>query len=332
MHIYYPAGHIRHCPVSEIENGRAIPHEEVPARAEHIKSALVAAGRTIEDVSLTVPSTILSRVHTSAYLHTLEKIAASASEVQIPSIFPYGGNTKSNHLRAQFGANSFDTYTPILKGTFAAAIESASCAYAGACSLVQGNQYAYAICRPPGHHAGHAYMGGYCYINNAGVAAEYLSRRGRVAIVDVDFHHGNGTQDIFYGRSDVVFTSLHADPAWKFPYFTGNAHERGVGKGKGYTRNFPLPKGTGDRVYDATLAHALKYVAAFHPNFLVVSLGFDTHADDPIGGFTLTTTYYQHMAKRFMDLGLPTIFVQEGGYNTAALGYNVASFFSAVPV
>lgn len=330
MQIFYPAGHIRHCPVSEIENGEAIPHEEVPERVEHIKAALVAAGRTVEDVSLTVPSSILSRVHTPVYLRTFKSIAAMADEAQIPSVFPYGGHTRTDHLRGQFGGVSFDTYTPVFKGTFAAALESASCAYAGARSLAQGNMYAYAICRPPGHHAGSSYMGGYCYINNAGVAAEYLSRKGRVAIIDVDFHHGNGTQDIFYGRSDVLFTSLHADPDWKFPYFTGRANERGVGKGKGYTRNFPLSKGTGDRVYDATLVRALQYIAAFHPKFLVVSLGFDTHVDDPIGGFALTTVYYRKMAERLMDLGIPTVFVQEGGYNTGALGKNVQSFFSRI--
>jgi len=330
MHIYYPAGHIKHCPVWEIENGEAIPHEEIPERVEHIKASLVAVGRTVEDVALTVPSSLLFHIHSPKYMCTLKNVAASASDAQIPSVFSYGGHTKANHLRAQFGAISFDTYTPVFKGTFAAAVESASCAYAGARSLLRGTMYSYAICRPPGHHAGSSYMGGYCYINNAAVAAQYLTAHGRVAIIDVDFHHGNGTQDIFYGRSDVLFTSLHADPSWKFPYFTGNINERGIGKGKGYTRNFPLQKGTDDRVYDATLVRALKYVAAFHPNYLVVSLGFDTHVDDPIGGFALTTDYYQKMAKRFMDFGIPTVFVQEGGYNTSALGKNVTSFFSHI--
>ena len=330
MHIFYPSGHIRHCPVSEIENGEAIAHEEVPARAERIKAALVASGRTVEDVSVAVPHTLLSRIHSLRYLKTFQKVAASATNVQIPSVFPYGAHTTAFHLRAEFGAISFDTYTPVFTGTFKAAMESAACAYAGARSLIRGNQYAYAICRPPGHHAGPSYMGGYCYINNAAVAAQVLSTRGRVAIIDVDFHHGNGTQDIFYDRSDVLFTSLHADPSWKFPYFTGCANERGIGKGKGYTRNYPLSKGTDNRVYDATFVRALTYIKAFHPKFLVVSLGFDTHVDDPIGGFRLTTGYYQQMAKRFIKLGIPTVFVQEGGYNTSALGKNVVSFFSDI--
>ena len=330
MQIFYPSGHIRHCPVSEIENGEAIAHEEVPARAERIQAALVASGRIVRDVSVTVPQTVLSRIHTRKYLKTFQKVAASAVEVQIPSVFPYGGHTTASHLRAEFGAMSFDTYTPVFKGTFKAAMESASCAYAGARSLMRGSQYAYAICRPPGHHAGPSYMGGYCYINNAAVAAQALSIRGRVAIIDVDFHHGNGTQDIFYNRSDVLFTSLHADPSWKFPYFTGYASERGIGKGKGYTRNYPLSKGTDDHMYDATLVRALTYIRAYQPKFLVVSLGFDTHVDDPIGGFRLTTAYYREMAKRLMGLGIPTVFVQEGGYNTGALGGNVVSFFSDI--
>ena len=330
MHIYYPAGHIHHRPISEIENGEAIPHEEVPERIEQIKAALTATGRIVENVSVTVPLAVLSRVHTPSYIHTLKNISEQATNVQIPSVFPYGSHITTKHLRAQFGAISFDTYTPVSQSTYSAAIESASCAYQAARVVARGETHVYALCRPPGHHAGPSYMGGYCYINNAAVAADYLSSYGKVAIVDVDFHHGNGTQDIFYDRNDVYVTSLHADPSWKFPYFTGNTYERGIGKGKGYTRNFPLPKGTTDSAYDATLMHALRFVHAFHPQYLVVSLGFDTHVDDPIGGFKLTTDYYGHMAKRFMDLGIPIVFVQEGGYNTGVLGKNAASFFSSI--
>jgi len=330
MHIFYPSNHIRHCPVSEIENGEAIVHEEVPERVERLKAALVAAGRTVEDVSITVPQTVVAHVHARNYLQTFQKVALSADSAQIPSVFPYGGHTTTSHLRAAFGAMSFDTYTPVFKGTYKAALESASCAYAGARAVLRGNKYTYALCRPPGHHAGPSYMGGYCYINNAAIAAHVLSAHGRVAIIDVDFHHGNGTQDIFYDRSDVLFTSLHADPSWKFPYFTGYVSERGIGKGKGYTRNYPLAKGTDDRLYDATLVRAVTYIKTFHPKFLVVSLGFDTHVDDPIGGFRLTTRYYREMAQRLMSLGVPTVFVQEGGYNTSALGRNAVSFFSDI--
>lgn len=169
-------------------------------------------------------------------------------------------------------------------------------------------------------------MGGYCYLNNAAVATEYLSGFGKVATLDVDFHHGNGTQHIFYHRSDVLTISIHAHPDWKFPFFSGYENEVGTGAGEGFNRNFALTEGTTDSQYQTVLEQALEHIREFRPDYLVISLGLDTHESDPIGGFRLTSEYFTEMARSIADLQLPTVIIQEGGYNTDLLGKNVVAF------
>jgi acetoin utilization deacetylase AcuC-like enzyme len=196
--------------------------------------------------------------------------------------------------------------------------------------VLAGESAAFALCRPPGHHAGADYLAGYCYLNNAAVAAEAARAVGvtRVAILDIDYHHGNGTQDIFLERGDIFFASIHADPRTDYPFFWGHPDEAGTGEGEGATLNLPLPRGTGRRDYETALDRALEAVAAFGPDLLICSFGADTFAGDPICSFALETGDYAPVARRIAGLGLPTVVVMEGGYAVDALGTNVAAFLS----
>jgi acetoin utilization deacetylase AcuC-like enzyme len=231
---------------------------------------------------------------------------------------------------------------PIVAGTYAAARAAANTALTGAALLLEGQRATYALCRPPGHHAGRDLYGGYCYLNNAAIAAQFLGVGGwespptpnlqpptpnpqlthRVAILDVDYHHGNGTQQIFYERGDVLFASIHADPARQYPYFAGHADERGAGAGLGANLNIPLEADVDDGRYLEALDEALRAVRAFDPRFLVVSAGFDTFGGDPIADFALSSAVYPQIGRRIAALGLPTLIVQEGGYAVEALGEN----------
>jgi acetoin utilization deacetylase AcuC-like enzyme len=223
-----------------------------------------------------------------------------------------------------------DTYTPIASKTYEAARSAVDVTLTGAKYLLGGEQIVYALCRPPGHHAEYKTMGGYCYFNNAAIAANYLSKHGGVAILDIDFHHGNGTQQIFYYRPDILYVSLHADPHEKFPYSSGFANEQGAGEGFGFNRNYPLPLGTTNEQYLGVLLKALRDVQTFNPKFLIVSAGFDTYEKDPIGGFKLTIPFYQTIGKEIANLHLPTIIVQEGGYYIEDLGRIALSFLKGI--
>jgi acetoin utilization deacetylase AcuC-like enzyme len=193
-----------------------------------------------------------------------------------------------------------------------------------AADLVAAGESAFALCRPPGHHAGPRSAGGYCYVNNAAVAAERLREAGagRVSVLDIDYHHGNGTQAVFWERGDVQVASIHADPLVEYPYFLGHADERGAGEGEGATLNLPLPWGTGFAEWAAALDRALAAVAGFGPERLVVSLGVDTFHGDPISRFRLDTPDYPAIGRRIAGLRLPTLFVMEGGYAVEAIGVN----------
>jgi acetoin utilization deacetylase AcuC-like enzyme len=189
---------------------------------------------------------------------------------------------------------------------------------------------AYAVCRPPGHHAQHRFFGGFCYFNNAAIAAQYLSSRGRVAVLDIDYHHGNGTQDIFYRRADVLTVSLHGHPNIAYPYFSGFADETGEAEGKGFNLNLPLAEHTDDAGYLKALERAAAVIRRYRPSCLVVSIGFDILKGDPTGSFTLSTRTMTEIGRRIAELGLPMLFVQEGGYNLRNLRSGVARLFQGV--
>ncbi|EKE13739.1 MAG: histone deacetylase superfamily protein [uncultured bacterium] len=328
MRIIYSRIHLFHIPEFEIFNGHAGPHSEVPARVENIKKGLIEFGFTINKPIKKVPLSLINRVHEKNYVQFLKKLI----EYSYPSVFPYNELNKNKKLinpLANFGKYSFDLYTPMSKNIFKIAVDSASLAFELADDIKNKKiKVGYALCRPPGHHAERSKMGGYCYLNNSAIAAEHLSTNGKVAILDVDFHHGNGTQNIFYDRGDVLTISIHADPNWKFPYFTGFSNERGINEGQGKNFNFFLPKGTTNNQYQRTLEKAINKIEEFKPKYLVIPLGLDTHQSDPIGGFELTTKYYTEMAKTINSLKLPTLIVQEGGYNTKLLGNNVVAFLN----
>lgn len=327
MIIVYPSRHVRHRPPNEIFNGNRDPFAEVPERIENIKDAL----ETINGLRFLAPQRFplswIERVHDRKYVSYLAEAGRNAGSTYVyPSVFPYGDHQHTMQEVGLRGMYSFDTYTPVNSATYEAARGSAMAALTAASHVRRGQRVVYALCRPPGHHAEIARMGGYCYFNNAAIAAEYLSTRGRVSIFDIDVHHGNGTQGIFYHRKDVQFVSIHGDPDLLFPYFSGRADEIGMGEGIGYTSNFPLPLHTEDGLYNETFQKALDRIRSFAPDYLVVSLGYDAHKDDPIGRFSLTTPYYAHMARAIEALHIPTVLIQEGGYNTNMLGVVAKTF------
>jgi acetoin utilization deacetylase AcuC-like enzyme len=325
--------HARHDGGKELHRGELVPCFEMPVRADYILSAVRRAGFESSEPR-PFPLESLLRVHDAGFVEFLrtahaEWRAAGKQGFMLPSGFPARGLRRDHipsGINGKMGYYAFDASTPIVEGTWDAALAAAHCALTAAAWVAEGDPSAYALCRPPGHHAGHSLYGGYCFLNNAALAAQSLRDSGfaRVAVLDVDYHHGNGTQDIFWERSDVLFVSIHASPETEYPYFLGYADERGAGEGEGYTRNFPLPRGTGWKEYSAALEAALDVVAGFSPQALVVSLGVDTYEGDPISAFKLGTQHFPLMGRRLAELKLPTVFVQEGGYAVEDIGTNVA--------
>jgi acetoin utilization deacetylase AcuC-like enzyme len=231
------------------------------------------------------------------------------------------------NFAARLGRFSFDSGSPLTSGTWQAACQGAFCALDAADAVAGGAPAAFALSRPPGHHAGADFFGGYCFLNNAALAAQALRERGlaRVAILDIDYHHGNGTQAIFYDRADVFFASIHGDPHTEYPFFLGYLDERGAGAGEGFNLNLPLPRGTGFPRWREALHLALQRIAAFRPDALVVSLGLDTYEGDPISGFQLASADFLTVGDDLARTGLPTVFVFEGGYAVDALGVNAVN-------
>jgi acetoin utilization deacetylase AcuC-like enzyme len=275
----------------------------------------------------------IAAVHAPDYLRFLETAHArwtalpDASPDVVPNVHPVAAPASyPDSVVGQAGWHMADTACPVTADTWASAYASAQAAVQAAELVLAGEANAYALCRPPGHHAFRAAAGGFCYLNNGAIAAERLRRRfERVAIVDVDLHHGNGTQGIFYARGDVLTVSVHADPAAFYPFFWGYAHERGEGAGLGCSLNLPLELGSGDAPFLAALEEGLSAVRAFAPGALVVALGLDAHEGDPFGGLRLTTEGFAEIGRRLARLNLPTVLVQEGGYLCSALGTNLVA-------
>lgn len=316
-------------PAYEWAFGRRIKHPETTARAESILRALKRdrAFEVIAPKPLS-PGT-LKRTH-SEELIALYNAAATLpdGETFYPSVFPkesIGAGDPNNVRHA--GAFCFDSGTPLCKQTWSAASWSAACAHAAATDVARGSRLAYALSRPPGHHATRKFFGGYSYFNNSAIAARRLRAKGRVALLDIDFHHGNGSQTLFERNPNVLTVSIHGDPREYYPFFCGYEREIGRGAGEGYNRNIPLPsETTGDRFLHALEASALRVVEDFAPDYLVVAAGFDTYERDPVGNFLLTTEDYTRVGAAIRQLSLPTVVVQEGGYYAPHLGRNVVAF------
>ena len=301
--------------------------KDLPSRVDAIKKELLRSKRFEFVPAARFPESHLARLH--PYHAFIKKISLGIKDdkTQIyPDLFPGEGAGLPRKIHSPLWAGLYctDAVTPIMRQTYAAARGSAECALTGAKLLMQGKQReVYALCRPSGHHAGPRVFGGYCYFNNCAVAAELLSTNGRVAILDIDYHHGNGTQEFFERRNDVFTCSIHGDPAVEYPYFWGYADERGKELGAGSNLNLPLPLKTGDEAYCAAIDRALRAIRRHKPSYLVVASGFDTHANDPIGGFALSTEIYREVGARLARAGYPTLLCQEGGYNISLLGRSV---------
>jgi len=335
-----------HVPSAEVWVGVVTAGSEVPERVDAIRVSLEAAGHRLVTADPHDDS-VLRRVHDAALVDHLEVVHDEWMASEIPDlvgqrqVVPYAFPTEAMlgglparravavHARAgQFG---YDTMTLVGPGTWEAARAAVDCALSAADLVAAGAPAVYALCRPPGHHATRAAYGGSCYLNNAAVAAQALRNHGhrRVAIVDVDAHHGNGTAALFYARRDVAYGSVHVDPgAGWFPHYVGFADETGAGDGAGATLNLPLAPGTADRAWTAAVGRLADWVADLGATALVVSLGVDAAADDPESPLLVSVDGYERAGAALARLGLPTVIVQEGGYHLPSLGGLVAAYLA----
>lgn len=333
MKRFFDDRQLLHTPLRELHNGEWTPYAENVERPRSILKSL-DGWQPVRDFGMAP----IEAVHDADYLAFLQRAHADWSAAgrdgdAIGYTFPIVRRRplRFGRIDADIGAYSFDAATPIAAGTWEAAYWSAQTALSALTALQEGGDtHAFALCRPPGHHAGRDYMGGYCYLNNAAIAARRAQAAGLgpVAVLDIDYHHGNGTQDIFYADGDVFFASIHADPSTDYPFYWGHEDERGEGAGDGSTLNIALPRGTGGAAYRPALDRALSAIADWGAQFLVLSFGADTHSSDPISSFELERENYVELAGAIAALGVPVLIVMEGGYAVGDLGANVAAFLS----
>ena len=335
--VYSPA-HAGHTGQLELNAGSIDPGFELPARAEIVRAHVEASclGPILAPATQTLDTA--RRVHAPDYVDFLAKawdlwIAEGYAGPALPMVWPTRAlrdDLRPKAIRALLGFYSFDGGASFVEGTWGAVEASYTCALTAADLVAGGDRAAFSISRPPGHHAGHRTAGGYCYVNNAACAAERLREHGasRVAVLDVDFHHGNGTQEIFWRRGDVLVANIHGDPATEYPFFLGAADETGEGEGVDANLNLPLPAGSTFDAYEAALDTACRRIDASGAEAIVVSLGLDTFEGDPISHFRLKTADYPKIGARIAALRRPTVFVLEGGYAVEALGANVVGVLS----
>ncbi|TVQ29096.1 MAG: histone deacetylase family protein [Geminicoccaceae bacterium] len=334
MRTAFSPHHVERNPKTELSGGQLVTPFESPRRAELIKAAIETArlGPVLKAQAFDLEPVL--RVHDAGFVAFLETVwqrwqAAGMAGEAIPTVFPARRMQARpvRNIEGQLGYYAMAVETAIDAGTYPAALGAKDAALTAAQWIALGDRCSFALCRPPGHHAAFDLYGGYCFLNNAAIAAQHLLDHGasRIAVLDVDFHHGNGTQDIFYRRDDVLFLSLHGDPQDAFPHFSGFADETGEGKGLGFTANYPLPPGTGWERWAEALEHALARVVHYAPDVLVVSLGVDTFERDPISFFRLRHPDFRRLGGRLGELGTPTLYVMEGGYAIDDIGQNVVA-------
>ncbi|MFC3051577.1 histone deacetylase family protein [Kordiimonas pumila] len=327
-----------HYPEHFLENGVFEQNPEMPERINRLRAGALAAGCSLHEPQNHGMGPI-AKVHTPEYLAFLKHAykrwgyIKGASDAVIPDIRP---TTRDGHypasVVAQAGYHMSDASSPITADTWDSICWSAWTAVDTANAVLTGDKLAYGLCRPPGHHASADIAGGFCYFNNSAIAAAHLQQKyPRVAILDVDLHHGNGTQQIFYNRDDVLTVSIHADPVRFYPFFWGHAAERGAGRGLGYNMNLPLPRKTADAEYLATLQTALTRIEAFAPDALVIALGLDASEDDPFGGLSISPVGFREIGCMIAaSLPCPTAVIQEGGYLSDILGHNLTQFLNGL--
>ncbi len=326
--------HRLHFPEGELFGGELVRPFECPERWEYVVAALDQAGLVDVVDPMPLDEERVAMVHRADYLQFLASawdqwLAAGYHRDALPSVFPARNMSQvvPDHIDGKLGYYTFALETAITAGTWQAAAASAAIAQTAQQLVTGGERSAFALCRPPGHHAAADLYGGYCFLNNAAIAATGFLADGadRVAILDVDFHHGNGTQSIFYDRADVLFCSIHGDPRHEFPHFLGYADERGVADGVGYNANYPLAPGTGFGLWAQALDDACRRIVEHRPDALVVSLGVDTFEADPISSFKLTSNDFSTYGRTIGSLGLPTVYVMEGGYAVEQIGINTTN-------
>ena len=336
MKVFFHEAQRRHDPRHFLVAGTLRPSPEQPARIDALLAAVQALGLAVqapEDRGMAP----IAAVHTTDYLRFLETIherwsaLPSAGPEVVPNIHPDGRSlVYPTHPAGLAGYHQADTACPIGPHTWQSASWSAQSAIAAADEVLGGAASAYALCRPPGHHATTDRAGGFCFLGNAAIAAERLLRAGRrPAVLDIDLHHGNGTQQIFYTRPDVLTASIHADPCRFYPFFWGHQGERGHGRGLGYNLNLPLPLGTGDDGFLGALAEATERIRLFGADVLVLATGLDAYKGDPFAGLGVTTQGFARIATACAAMGLPTVLVQEGGYLSPELTRNLEAFLAS---
>jgi acetoin utilization deacetylase AcuC-like enzyme len=347
MQVVYSPAHLGHDITLETLMGMPVPANEVAERAELIRVALEADGRFALVAPTEHGEAPITAVHDAGLVRFLE-VAWSELLAQGLSRPFLSADTYPNramfegmspdavtglvrepvHVGGRAGFWGLDSAAPLVAGTYVAARAAVDVALSAVDLVLAGAPVAYGLCRPPGHHAARSMYGGYCFFNNAAIAAEAIvgATSERVAILDVDYHHGNGTQQIFWRRGDVRYVSIHADPDHDYPYFLGRADEIGEGDGAGENHNIPLLPGTGNEAYLAAVDRALEVIAAVPGSTIVVSLGFDTYGLDPIGTFALTTDVYHEIGRRTASLGRSLVVLQEGGYHRPSLGENARAW------
>ena len=346
--VFVSDAHLAHDGLIELVRGREIACFESPERAVEIERALASADGYVFEPPTQHGVEPITAVHDPELIDLLEHVWTDALASEgfdagrplLPDTFATGGFLAGHRPDGQpasrldrLGRYCFDTATPIVAGTYRAARAAVDVALSAADRVLEGSPLAFGLCRPPGHHAGPNMFGGYCYLNNAAIVAQSLVAGGasRVAILDVDYHHGNGTQQIFWDRPDVLYLSLHGDPSGAYPYFSGYASELGGGAGEGFNRNFPLPPRTDVDGYVAALTTALRLITDFDPDApLVLSLGLDTFERDPISDLALRTADYERVGAAIGELGRPVVALQEGGYAIDAIGANAVSFLDGL--
>ena len=340
MKAFWDPAQLAHAPRFFLQRGQVRDNFEVPARAESLLAGCRALGL---EVTAPAPAdrAALEAVHPAAYLDWLAGAAAEWAALEdagaevvanvhpSPEMLATGARPPESTI-GRAGWFAADAACPIGPGSWPAIEAAAACAIAAADEAAR-NRDCYALCRPPGHHAYAARAGGHCYLNNAAIAVERLIALGarRVAVLDIDSHHGNGTQGIFWSRADVLFASVHGDPAGYYPWYVGHADELGGGHGIGFNRNFPLAAGTGDLGWLAALDPALRAVERFGADALVVSLGFDASRDEPLSFLAVSPDGFARAGAAIGRLALPAAFIQEGGYNTELLGALLEKFLAA---
>jgi acetoin utilization deacetylase AcuC-like enzyme len=334
MRRFFDPRQLTHAPEKELHNGGFTDFAEKPSRAEMIAAAI--GGTELPTDHGEAP---ILAVHHANYVDFLKTAPARWAAAGRPGdvigyVWPVVGRRplRLDRIDAHIGQYSFDASTPLTATTWDAAYWSTQSVLSATHAVLGGERAAFALCRPPGHHAGADYLGGYCYLNTAAIAAQAARDAGRkrVAILDIDYHHGNGTQDIFWERGDVFYASLHADPATDYPFYWGHGDETGAGDGSGATLNLPLPQGTTLDAFRRAQGTALVAIARFAPDLLVVSFGADTWEGDPISHLKLTTADYAVLARDIAACGWPTVVAMEGGYAIDALGTNVVSLLGGL--